>query len=202
MNMPNSPSMGGSGSSSMSDFDFDSSPISNSGNSGSDEKELLKLILDVDDVLENFEHRVLRGEIRKINNKTYVEYWEKPIDCKPPVNEIGVREIMARLIGRVTKAAKLTYKEDEECYKDMFHLDMSLSELFAKRCDTWEMNLETMKSIKDSCLEVIEDIVFSSRSGFTAINLKSQYSRSDVSRSEGGTQQQRSFLGIPLGRKK
>lgn len=167
------------------------------------EAEFLKLILDVDDILENFEHRVLRGEIKKINLKTSEEYWEKPTESKPPVNETGVREIMARLIGRVTKAAKLTYKEDEECYKDLFYLDMSLSELFAKRCDAWEMNMETMKSIKDSCLELIEDIVFSSRNGFTAINLKSSYSRSDVSRSEGVADGKRSFLGIPLpGRKK
>jgi len=183
----------------IDDYDIGST----SGTYDKQEGEFLKLILDVDDVLENFEHRVLRGEIRRINMQTSEQYWEKPIDSKPPVNEIGVREIMARLIGRVTKAAKLTYKEDEECYKDLFYTDMSLSELFAKRCDTWDMNLETMKSIKDSCLELIEDIVFSSRSGFTAINIKSQYSRSDVTRNEGSSDSnKRTFMGIPLPRKK
>jgi len=187
----------------MDDYGSYSSSYPSSSTYGQDEKEFLKLILDVDDVLENFEHRVLRGEIRKINMKTAEEYWEKPYDSAPPVNEIGVREIMARIIGRVTKAAKLTYKEDEEIYKDMFHLDMSLSELFAKRCDTWEMNIEVMKSIKDSCIEMVEDIVFSSRNGFTAINIKSTYSRSDVSRNEGDSKSgKRTFMGIPLpGRK-
>jgi hypothetical protein len=189
-----SPSMG-----MMPDYD---DGYSGSNTYDVDETEFLKLILDVDDILDSFEHRVLRGEIKRINKKTGEEYWESPPTSKPPVNEIGVREIMARLIGRVTKAAKLTYKEDEEVYKDMFHIDMSLSELFAKRCDAWEMNLETMKSIKDSCIELIEDIVFSSRNGFTAINIKSTYSRSDVSRNEGSGGSQRSFLGIPLGRKK
>lgn len=184
----------------VTNYEDGPAPISSYDN---EEKELLKLILDVDDILENFEHRVLRGEVKKVSKKTGEEYWENPSYIKPPVNEIGVREIMARLIGRITKAAKLTYHTDEECYKNLFYTDMSLSELFAKRCDAWEMNLETMKAIKDSCLELIEDIVFSSRDGFTAINIKSTYSRSDVSRSEGSQQSsRRTFLGIPLGRKK
>ena len=168
-----------------------------------EEAEFLKLVLDVDDVLDNFEHRVLRGEIRRTNPKTSEKYWEKPYDSKPPVNETGVREIMARILGRISKAAKLTYHTDEECYSALFYTDCSLAELFAKRCDAWDMNIETMKSIKDSCMEMIEDIIFSSRDGFTAINLKSSYSRSDVTRSDSQqTQSKGGFLSSVLGRKR
>jgi len=197
--------MGGASGMSDSMMDFDSPMSSPAGNYEDEEKEFLKIILDVDDVLENFEHRVLRGEIKRVNMKTGEPFWEKLAGSAPPVNEIGVREIMGRLLGKVSKAAKLTYMEDEECYKSLFYFDMSITEFFAKRCDRWEMDLETMKAIKDACIEMVQDIVFSSRSGFTAINLKSQYSRSDVTRSEGTSSESkgRSFLGIPLpGRRK
>ena len=182
----------------MSDFDADM-PSSGAGVYEQNEEEFLKLVIDVNDVLENFEHRVLRGEIKKMRRETGEEYWEPMPGSDQIVNELGVREIMSRVIGRVSKAAKLSYKEDEEIYKDMFYFDFSITELFAKRSDAWNLSLENAKSIKDSAVEVVWDILASSRNGFTAINVRSTYSRSDVSRTDqsqsGGN---RTFLGIPI----
>lgn len=165
--------------------------------------DFLRELVSVDDVLENFEHRVLRGEIRQINYNTGRPFWN-PIPGTKLMNEIGVREIMSRVIGKVTKIARLTYKEDEEVYKDLFYFHMSIAEMFAKRLDHWEMSEEVAKSLMDACLELVWDIACSSRSGFFAINLRTQYSRSDISRSDTGSQQQsvkRGFLGGLFGKK-
>ena len=53
-----------------------------------------------------------------------------------------------------------------------------------------------VKPIIDSCLDMVEDIVFSSRNGFTAINIKSSYQRSEVEKFGGETNQPKSVLGI------
>ena len=166
------------------------------------EQELLKLQLDVKDLLDDFEHRVLRGEYKAWNAKTCREEWTKyDKTATPMINEIGIRELLSRIIGRVSKAAKLTYKTDEEIYKDMFYFDMSITELIAKRSDAWEMGEEMAKAIKDAAVELVWDIVASSRNGFTAINIRSQYSRSDVTRMDGSQKEGKSFLGFPLGGK-
>jgi len=188
-----------------SDLDMD---IGLSGNYSSGyypekEEEVIKIQLDVDKELKKFEYEVLRGKMQVIKNDEKV--WEDIAPGeKPPVNELGVRELLSRLKGRVTTIAKLSYKTDEEIYKDMFYFDMSISELIGKRCGNWEMNPEMAKSIKDAIIELVWDVLASSRDGFTAINLRSQYSKQDVSRTDstdrsGGTS--RSFLGIPMGRK-
>ena len=57
------------------------------------------------------------------------------------------------------------------------------------------------KSIKDSMVELVWDVLASSRNGFTAINLRTQYTRQDVSRNDSQQQTQKTFLGIPLGKK-
>lgn len=181
----------------MSDYD-DSSPQSNSGVYDSAEKDFLKELIDVNDVLDNFEHRVLRGEIQKLNPRTGVMYWEA-MEGFQFINELGVREIMGRMIGKISKIARLTFKTDEEIMRDMFFFDMSVTEFFAKRSDSWELAIESAKAVKDSCVDLAWDISAASRDGFFAINLRSSYSRSDVQRtdtSSGGGK--RSFLGISL----
>jgi hypothetical protein len=166
-------------------------------------KELLRIQLDVDEELNKFEQEVLRGKVEVIDPKTGERKYELVAkDKKPPMNELGVREILSRMKGRVTKIAKLSYKTEPEIYKDMFYFDMSISELIAKRSDKWEMDMEITKSIKDAAVELVWDVLASSRDGFTAINLRSQYHKQDVSRTDsrpqGGT---RNIFGIPIGRK-
>jgi len=181
-------------------YDYDDSPgMSGMSAYHNEEDDFLKNVIDVNEDLENFEHRVLRGEIKKINPKTGEEYWEPIPNGEYILNELGIREIMSRVIGRVTKTAKLSYKEDEELYKDIQYFHFSMAELIAKRSDAWELKEEIAKSIMDSSVELVFDILCASRNGFTAINLKSTYQKSDVTRSDsqsGG--QQKSFLGIPI----
>lgn len=161
--------------------------------------ELLRLQLEVKNLLEDFEHRVLRGEYKHYDPKSGQEKWMPIPGAKKIINEIGIREILGRVIGKVTIAGKLTYKTDEEIYRDMFYFDMSITELVAKRAELWELDVETAKSIKDAAVDLVWDIVASSRNGFTAINLRSQYSKQDISRSDQAEQgDKKTFLGIPL----
>ena len=176
--------------------------IPGSGTYDVQEQELLKLQLDVNDLLSEFEHRVLRGEYEFINKDTGEKDWKlMAVNGKPIINEIGIREVIARMIGYVNKATKLSSFTDEDIYKDMFYFDMSLSELIAKRSGLWELDIETAKAIKDSVIELVKSIVFSARNGFTAINLKSQYSKQDITRNEPQQSQSKGgFLGL-LGKK-
>ena len=167
------------------------------------EQDQLRFQLDVKPILNDFEKRVLRGQYESINEKSGAVVW-LPFDedAQPIINEIGIREIMGRLLGYCNIATKLSWYSVDEIYKSLFYFDMSLTELIAKRADYWELDIETAKLIKDSCVELVQTILFSARNGFTAINLKTQYSRQDVSRSEGGMgESQKTFLGIPLGKK-
>lgn len=162
----------------------------------------LKFQLDVKPILLDFERRVLRGQYETVNPQTSEKMWVSfDPEAKPIINEIGIREIMGRLLGLCNIATRLSWFDDDEIYKNMFYFDMSLTELIAKRAGYWELDIETAKMIKDSCVELAQSILFSARKGFTAINLRTTYSRQDVNRGEGGEQQQKTFLGIPLSRK-
>ena len=174
------------------------------GTYGDPEKELLLQMIDTDALLLNFERRVLRGLHETTDFRTGERQWVAVSPNSPPVlNELGVRELLSRLIGIVSTSSKLTYRTEEEMYKDAFYADMSFSELIAKRANKWEMDIETAKAIKDACMELIWSILSSSRLGFTAINIRSTYSRSDVVRSDSQSKEGgKSFLGLPMGGRK
>lgn len=174
----------------------------NSGTYEVEGKEMMRLQFEVDDILDDFEHRVLRGEKKVVDIKSGQVNWVPMTDNKL-INEEGVRQLMSRLVGKVTRAAKLSWKSEEEIYKDMFYFHLSIVELVSKKCDEWEMDIEFAKSTVDAMIDLVWDITASSRNGFTAVNLKSQYSRSDISRvdSQGKGEGGRSFLGIKLGGK-
>ena len=87
---------------------------------GEQEQELIKFQLDVKPVLDNFEHRVLRGEYEYIDSKSGEKRWKKYDEkSKPIINEIGIREILGRLSGYMNIVTKLSYFEDEEIYKNL-----------------------------------------------------------------------------------
>jgi hypothetical protein len=185
----------------MDDFDDD---VGDSSQYKNEDLSYLTQQIDVEAVLKRFENEILRGRIEEVNPQTGKVIFKliSPQD-KPPVNELGVREILARMKARVTTIAKLSYKTEEEIYKDMFYFDMSITELIAKRSDKWEMDMEIAKSIKDATVELVWDVLASSRNGFTAINLRSQYQKQDISRTDYSTQQGgKTFLGIPIGGKR
>ena len=160
---------------------------------------ILKMQIDVEDALQKFEFEVLRGMYLRVNTDTMEKEWV-PIapSYEPPCNEIGVREIMGRIRGRAHIIARVTYKEEDECYTDMFHFHMSISEMFTKRSDEWGMDEETAKPILDAALEIVEDIVFCARNGFTAMNLRTQYQEQRVNKDDGGAPAT-NFLGLKSG---
>lgn len=177
---------------------LDEPSMSNSGTYDEREQELLKEIIEVKESLNIFEHRVLRGEIEIIDKNSNEKKWVL-LGKQPVVNELGVREIMAVLSSKVTKAAKLTYKTEEEVYKDLYYFHMSLAETFAKRASTWELNIELMKTILDACINLVWDVESMSKEGFLSINLRSQYTKSDVSRTDAQPQKSGGFFSNLLG---
>lgn len=188
---------------SSTDFDDFDSSIDNQSYA-TEELSLLSQQLDVEVILKRFENEILRGRVEKTDPVSGKKFFSviSPTD-QSPVNELGVREILARLKARVTTLAKLSFKTEEEIYKDMFYFDMSITELIAKRSDKWEMDMEIAKSIKDACVELVWDVLASSRNGFTAVNLRSQYQKQDISRTDNSNQSGgRTFFGIPIGGKR
>lgn len=169
-----------------------------------DEKEFIKELIDVKPLLDDFEHRVLRGEFLCVDatqgTKQYKKYDAK---AKLIINEMGIREIMGRLLKFANQITRMSYYEDEEIYKNMFYFDMSLTELIAKRAGLWELDIETAKAIKDAAIEIVQSVLFCARNRFTAINIRTTYSKQDVTRTDTSENKKGgSFLGIPLGSKK
>jgi hypothetical protein len=182
---------------------YDDSYESSDNHQSYDDKdqEFISAIIDVSKTLKHFEMTVLRGRYESEDTKTGEKKWVKfDPNAKSIINEIGVREILGRLSGYVNKETVMTYFEEEEIYKNLFYADMSITELFAKRADYWELDCEVAKSIKDSCIELIQSILFRARRGFTAINLRSTYSKSEVSRTDQQNKPTKTFLGIPIGK--
>jgi hypothetical protein len=181
---------------------YDDGDYDGQGTYGEEEKEFLKQQLDVNSTLLEFEHKVLRGQYLKIDDTTGEKKWVLfDVNAIPIINEIGIREVMGRMLGYANVITKMSYFEDEEVYKNMFYFDMSITETFAKRCDVWELDAEVAKAIKDACVELIQSVLFSARDGFTAISMRTQYSRQDISRNDSASQQsKRTFLGIPVGK--
>lgn len=162
-----------------------------------EDESLMRLQLEVEQALHKFEMEVLRGMKEIIDVKNKKREW-RPIakDAPKLCNELGIREVLGRLRGRCTITAKLTFKTDEEVMKDMFYFHMSLIDLFTKRADDWDMEEEMVKPILDSCIELVQDIVFASRRGFTATNMRSQYTRSEVQSSQNQETGPKSILGL------
>lgn len=184
------------------DFQEDNYSSGNSGTYGEQQQEFIREILDVKVVIEEFEHRVLRGEYEYTDVNTGETGWKK-FDPNAPaiINEVGIREIVGRLMGYGNKITRLSYYDDEEIYKNMFYFDMSLTELISKRAGYWELDIETAKAIKDASIELVQSILFSARNGFTAINIRTQYSKQDINRNDP-KESGKSFLGIGLGGKR
>ena len=168
-----------------------------------DAREFIRDLIDVKPLLDDFEHRVLRGEFLCIDAENGTKQYRKyDNDAKKIINEIGIREIMGRLLGFANQITRMSYYEDEEIYKNMFYFDMSLTELIAKRAGIWELDIETAKAIKDAAIEIVQSVLFCARNGFTAINVRTTYSKQDVTRTDASENKKGgSFLGIPLGKK-
>jgi len=157
----------------------------------------LNLMIDVEETLTKFKMETLRREILVVNTDTRKKEW-KPIakGIKPVCNDLGIAEIMGMVRGRVTVFGRLTKKTDPEIMKDMFQFHRTLIETFSLRADDWELDEELIKPIQEACISLVQDVIFSSRGGFTAMNIRSSYNRNEntnISRSE---EEGKSIMGV------
>jgi hypothetical protein len=162
----------------------------------------LKVMIDIEETMKKFEMEVLRRKRLTVDLKLKKKMWI-PIakGVEPICNELGISEILGFMRGRATIPGRLTKKTSEEIYKDMFQFDRALTEMITLRADDWNLDEEMAKPLKEECLAIVQDIVFSSLNGFTAINVRSQYSRhenanSNLDEKEGGN----SIMGIKIKR--
>jgi hypothetical protein len=140
----------------------------------------LKAMIEVEETIQKFEMETLRRKRLHVDLKTKTKKWIPMAQGVPQIcNELGICEILGLIRGRATVIGRLTKKTDEEIMKDMFQFDRSLIELFSLRADDWDLDEELAKPLKECVLGLIQDIIFSSRGGFTAINLRSQYGRQE-----------------------
>lgn len=170
---------------------------------GETDPEFIRLQIDVEKDLDRFTQEVLRGLVQIMDDTTGEKIWV-PIaqGQSPPMNELGVRGLLVLMKGAVTKISKLSCKTDDEIKKDMFYFHMTLVNSLYLNSDRWDIGLSDVEAIKESALRLVWDVAASSRDGFTAINLRSQYSMSEVSHSDNKPKSKGSFMGIPLGRGK
>lgn len=173
---------------------------SDSGLYAQQEQELLRIIVSVKDAMDNFEHITLKGEYQ-VQDPIKGTIWKQHKRDRPIINEIGIAEIKAALSGIVNEKTPLSYISEEDFYKEMFYFDMSVSEMFGKRVDVWEMDPEMVKTIKDAMINLARTVLSMSKEGFTAINFKTTYQKHDIQRSDGQSsgEQGKSFFGIKVG---
>ncbi len=160
----------------------------------------LQKMIDVEEPLHKFEMEVLRRKRISVDLNKRTKKWV-PIapGISPICNELGISEILGLMRGRVTIVGRLTKKTQEEVYADMFQFDRALSETIALRADEWELDEELAKPLKEECLSIVQDVIFSALNGFTAINVKSTYGRQEnVSSSGNENNETRKILGIPI----
>ena len=87
---------------------------------------------------------------------------------------------------------------DEQIAADMFQFHRALIELFELRADDWKLDEEMAKPLLEACLGLVQDIIYSSANGFTAMNARSSYSRHETSSSTEAPEQGKSILGIKI----
>jgi len=165
------------------------------------DQEFIRLQIDVEKDLDRFTKEVLRGLVEVEDEKTGEKKWvEIAPGKKKPMNELGIRGILVLMKGAVTKISKLSCKTDSEIKKDMFYFHMTLVNSLYLNSDLWEIGLNDVEALKESAIRLVWDVAASSRDGFTAINMRSQYSMSEVSHMDNKPKSKGSFMGIPIGR--
>lgn len=150
----------------------------------------LALTIGVKEELKDFKIETLRREKLVVDVKSKKKRYVPIADgVKPVCNDLGIAEIMGMVRSRVTTFGRLTKKTEDQIMRDMFQFHNTLIETFTKRADDWEMEEEMIKTVLEECLSLVQDIVFASKDGFTAMNMRSQYQRSETANitQEGGS---------------
>jgi hypothetical protein len=159
----------------------------------------LKVMIEVEETLQKFKMETLRRENLVVDLKTKSKRWVPIAEGVGPVcNDLGISEIMGMVRGRVTVIGRLTKKTDDQIMKDMFQFHRTIIETFSLRADEWELDEELIKPLQESCLSLVEDVVFSSKDGFTAMNVRSSYSRHENTTMNGDEKEKKNFLGIKV----
>ncbi len=172
-------------------------PNSPTSSPGLQDDSFMKLLIEVEGDLNKFEMETLRRKRLQVDLKTKTKRWVAMADGVEPVcNELGISEILGMLRSRVTVIGRLTKKTDEQICSDMFQFHRAMIELFQLRADDWKMDEEMAKPILESCIGLVEDIMYSCLNGFTAINVKSQYTRHETA--SGNEEPVKSVLGMRL----
>jgi len=166
------------------------------------DQEFIRLQIDVEKDLDRFTQEVLRGMVEIVDDEKGIKKWV-PIAPKEkaPMNELGVRGLLVLMKSAVTKISKLSCKTDDEIKQDMFYFHMTLVSHMYQNFGKWDMEFSDVEAVKEAALRLVWDVSASSRDGFTAVNLRSQYSRQEVSRTDESSKSGKSFLGIPMGRR-
>ncbi len=156
----------------------------------------MKMLIEVEETLSKFEMETLRRKRLRVDLKLKKKEWVPMArGIKPICNELGIAEILGMLRGRATVIGRLTKKTDPEIMRDMFQFHRSMIDLFQLRADDWELDEELAKPLLETCIGLVQDIIFSSRGGFTAMNLKSQYHRQETASSTMGSDEQK-VMGV------
>jgi len=172
-------------------------PYSNNNSDMSDS--FLKVMVEVEETLQKFEMETLRRKRLVVDLRTKTKNWEPMAKGVGEVcNELGISEILGMMRGRGTVIGRLTKKTDEEIMKDMFQFHRAMIELFSLRADDWKLDEELAKPLLEACISLIQDIVFSARGGFTAINLRTQYSRHEQANATTNENEGNSILGMKI----
>lgn len=159
----------------------------------------LMLMINVEQDISKFEMETLRRKRLHIDLKTKKKEWIPMAPGVQPVcNELGIAEILGQLRSRATIIGRLTKKTELQIANDMFQFHMSMIDLFSQRADDWDLDEEMAKPLLEACLNLVEDIIYSSLNGFSAVNAKSQYSRHENVSSTENDNQTKSILGIKV----
>jgi len=160
----------------------------------------IKSMIEVEETLQKFEMETLRRKRLSIDVEKRTKKWVPMADGVDSVcNDLGVAEILGLLLrGRATVIGRLTKKTDEEIMKDMHQFHRTIIETFSLRADDWELEEELIKPLQEACLSLVQDIIFSSRGGFTAMNIRSQYSRHENANVTESQESGRTIMGVKV----
>lgn len=169
----------------------------NQSSSPDDSDSFLRLMIEVEADLNKFEMETLRRKRLKIDLATKRKEWVPMAKGVSPVcNEMGICEIIGQLRSRATVIGRLTKKTEQQIASDMFQFHNAMIELFTSRADDWELDEDLAKPLLESCISLVEDIIYSSLGGFTAMNAKSQYSRHENVSSSSSDNDKPNLLGL------
>lgn len=156
----------------------------------------LKAMIEVEETLNKFEMETLRRKRLKVDLKSKTKKWIPMAEGIGNIcNELGICEILGMLRGRATIIGRLTKKSDEQIMSDMFQYHRAMIELFELRADDWELDEELAKPLLEACIGIVQDIIFSSKDGFTAQNVRSTYNRNE-NVSSNPEEQKNSLMGL------